>query len=299
LQESIRIGESWSNARLLVASLGLSATVAQALGQDGEARSAIRRAERLAHDAPHSPPIQTSLAVHQLALSHADKDRKVLELWQGTYDAETARDTSRTRGALAVALARAWMARYHHDREAAALGRARAVIDPALAQSERDSLHLHVTRLRILESLVLHEQGETDAAQVSLKRALESAAPENYLRSFLELGQPAEALLRGALESQTLSEPTVGYVRRLLSRFRAAPPVEPSLPRTELLIEPLTRREMDVLELIAHGLSNQEIANRLFLALSTVKGHARIIYDKLGVQRRTEAVARARELGLL
>jgi LuxR family maltose regulon positive regulatory protein len=56
---------------------------------------------------------------------------------------------------------------------------------------------------------------------------------------------------------------------------------------------------MDVLGLIAQGLSNQEIADRLFLALSTVKGHVRIMFDKLGVQRRTEAVARARELGLL
>jgi LuxR family maltose regulon positive regulatory protein len=119
------------------------------------------------------------------------------------------------------------------------------------------------------------------------------------MRSFLDRGVPMEALLRLAMERQVLGEPTVGYVRQLLSRFRPGPPVEPSLPRTELLIEPLTKREMDVLELIAKGLSNQEIADRLFLALSTVKGHARIIFDKLGVQRRTEAVARARDLGVL
>ena len=56
---------------------------------------------------------------------------------------------------------------------------------------------------------------------------------------------------------------------------------------------------MEVLQLIAAGLSNREIGERLFLALSTVKGHARIIFDKLQVRRRTEAVARARELGLL
>ena len=56
---------------------------------------------------------------------------------------------------------------------------------------------------------------------------------------------------------------------------------------------------MDVLQLVAEGLSNQEIAGRLFLALSTVKGHNRIVFDKLQVKRRTEAVARARELGLL
>jgi LuxR family maltose regulon positive regulatory protein len=61
----------------------------------------------------------------------------------------------------------------------------------------------------------------------------------------------------------------------------------------------LSQREIEVLQLIAQGLSNHEISDRLFLALSTVKGHNRIIFDKLQVQSRTEAVARARELHLL
>ena len=65
------------------------------------------------------------------------------------------------------------------------------------------------------------------------------------------------------------------------------------------LIEPLSQRELEVLQLIAQGLSNREISERLFLALNTVKGHNRKIFGKLQVQRRTEAVARARELGLL
>ncbi len=65
------------------------------------------------------------------------------------------------------------------------------------------------------------------------------------------------------------------------------------------LIEPLSPRELEVLHLMAQGLSNQEMCERLFLALSTVKGHNRNIFGKLQVQRRTEAVARARELGLL
>ena len=65
------------------------------------------------------------------------------------------------------------------------------------------------------------------------------------------------------------------------------------------IVEPLSQRELDVLRLIAQGLSNREIGERLFLALSTVKGHSRMIFDKLQVQRRTEAVARARKLGLL
>ena len=70
-------------------------------------------------------------------------------------------------------------------------------------------------------------------------------------------------------------------------------------PPAQPLIEPLSPRELEVLHLMAQGLSNQEICERLFLALSTVKGHNRNIFGKLQVQRRTEAVARARALGLL
>jgi LuxR family maltose regulon positive regulatory protein len=74
---------------------------------------------------------------------------------------------------------------------------------------------------------------------------------------------------------------------------------ESDVPRAQPLIEPLSQRELEVLHLVAQGLSNQEISERLFLALGTVKGHNQKIFGKLGVQRRTEAIARARELGLL
>ena len=72
-----------------------------------------------------------------------------------------------------------------------------------------------------------------------------------------------------------------------------------SAGNTSTLVEPLSQRELEILKLIAQGLSNREISARLFLALDTVKGHNRRIFDKLQVQRRTEAIARARELGLL
>jgi LuxR family transcriptional regulator, maltose regulon positive regulatory protein len=95
------------------------------------------------------------------------------------------------------------------------------------------------------------------------------------------------------------------YIGKLLAVFEAEeqksedksilPPVSPA----QSLIEPLSQRELEVLQLIAQGLSNREIGERLFLALDTIKGHNRRIYDKLQVQSRTEAIARARELGLL
>ena len=84
------------------------------------------------------------------------------------------------------------------------------------------------------------------------------------------------------------------YVDKLLSAF-----AQPKDMLQSGLIEPLSQRELEVLRLIAQGLSNREISERLFLALSSVKGHNQMIFSKLQVQSRTEAIARARELGLL
>ncbi len=92
------------------------------------------------------------------------------------------------------------------------------------------------------------------------------------------------------------------YAGKLLAAIKAEGPEcedASDRPSAQLLIEPLSQRELEILNLIALGLSNREISARLFLALDTVKGHNRRIFDKLQVQRRTEAIARARELGLL
>ncbi len=95
------------------------------------------------------------------------------------------------------------------------------------------------------------------------------------------------------------------YVGALLTAFAAERNMrnneraEPATSPSQALIDPLSQRELEVLRLISEGCSNQEIGERLFLALDTIKGHNRRIFDKLDVKRRTEAIARARELGLL
>ena len=112
-------------------------------------------------------------------------------------------------------------------------------------------------------------------------------------------------------QSTAQAHKLLGYVDKLLAAFtQPAVQLQPEASdpyrsisnqqsTIENLIEPLSQRELKILQLIAQGLSNREISERLFLALSTIKGHNRNIFDKLQVQSRTEAVARARELGLL
>ena len=90
------------------------------------------------------------------------------------------------------------------------------------------------------------------------------------------------------------------YIRKLLAAIGPQmPPPDADSAQPVSEVDPLSPRELELLRLVAQGLSNQEIGERLFLALDTVKGHNRRIYAKLQVQRRTEAVARARALGLI
>jgi LuxR family maltose regulon positive regulatory protein len=155
----------------------------------------------------------------------------------------------------------------------------------------------------ILQAIVLQEKGEPEQALSKLERALTLAEPGGFIRTFVDEGPPMASLLYEALNRGMAA----GYVRRLLAAF---PPVETAEPGAEsarfpitdppsALIEPLSDRELEVLQLIAEGLSNREIAGRLYLSLNTVKVHARNIYGKLSVHNRVQAVARARELAIL
>jgi LuxR family maltose regulon positive regulatory protein len=272
----------------------------QARGQAEEAKALIHRAEQAARD-PYSSPYDLGMfALYQITLWTAENDFQAIMQWEQDHDAGWRSQTGRVRDALTIALARTRIARYHRTRDDSALGQARALIEPTLEQAQASSLLLYATRSLLLDALVSYAQRDTAPTLTTLKRALLQAEPENYVRSFLDLGKPMQELLSWSLESLELSEPRLrAYVGGLLSRFSADAPGGPSQPKVDALIEPLTERELEVLRLVAQGLSNREIGDRLFLALSTVKGHTRVIFDKLQVQRRTEAVARARELGLL
>jgi LuxR family maltose regulon positive regulatory protein len=164
----------------------------------------------------------------------------------------------------------------------------------------------------VLRALSLQAQSEISDALVALERALTLAESERYVRSFLDEGQPVETLLLELLkgwhkeDQDARQDDSIGYVRHLLSAFEATSTVTGPLPpqgyglgTNQPLPELLTAREREVLELIASGLTNQEIASRLFVAHSTVKSYVNRIFRKLGVESRTKAVVRARELHLI
>jgi LuxR family maltose regulon positive regulatory protein len=157
-----------------------------------------------------------------------------------------------------------------------------------------------------LKSLMYRWQGDSEQAHASLEEALHLAMPQKYRRVFIDEGEPMRELL---LDHQSIVKRRVGtldqsetlealaYLDRLLAAFPSQTDSDAAGHGT--LPEPLSERELDILRLIAAGRSNQEIAEKLVIALSTVKSHINNLYGKLGTNRRTEAIAIAREMGLL
>ena len=153
--------------------------------------------------------------------------------------------------------------------------------------------------IMVLQALAHEVQANTPAALAALERALTLAEPEGYLRVFVDEGLPMAHLLYEALAREI----ALDYVRRLLAAFPEAEE-EPSASSqitavTSELVEPLSEREIEVLQLIADGFTNPEIASRLYLSLNTIKVHSRNIYGKLDVNNRTQAVNKGRALGIL
>src|SRR6266568_4150206 len=153
-------------------------------------------------------------------------------------------------------------------------------------------------KVMVLQAVALQAHGDKDQAVQVLCDALALAAPGGFIRLFVDEGPPMAHLLSAA-EAQGRMPDSLGKVLAACEAEAHKGEDTTSRPPAQHLIEPISPRELEVLQLIAAGRSDQEISERLFLALSTVKGHNRKIFGKLLVQRRTEAVARARELGLL
>ena len=187
--------------------------------------------------------------------------------------------------------------------------------------AESRGLLWYQIKIHLLKALSQHALGAASVAHTALRQALHLAQPEGYLRVFLDEGEPLRLLLVDfgfwiAQQPPTAQNAKLAiYVNKLLANFGNAqatkdkalldeqpssqkPKSRPEGPRQNL-VEPLSDRELEVLQQMAAGLSNTEIAERLIIGVSTVKTHINRIFGKLAVQSRTQALVRARTLGLL
>jgi LuxR family maltose regulon positive regulatory protein len=199
-----------------------------------------------------------------------------------------------------LVLTRVLLARHQPDRAFGLLQRLDALAE---SQGRVGSL----IEIRALRSLALQSAGQHQDALTALAEVLALARPEGYIRVFADEGPPMAALLQRLIRvrqpgraAAVASRAAREHVNRVVQAFRS-PMGRPERAAAVAMgpIEPLTKRELEVLGLIAAGRPNQEIADQLVVTLETVKKHTSHIFSKLGAANRTDAVARARQLRLL
>jgi LuxR family transcriptional regulator, maltose regulon positive regulatory protein len=184
-------------------------------------------------------------------------------------------------------------------------GRALGLLDRLDALAEFQGRAGSVIEIRALRALALQAAGDHQGALTAVAEALSLAQPERYVRVFADEGPRMAALLKSLMGARragravAASGAATEHLNRVVQAFGPAGPRGTAAAAGSGLIEPLTARELEVLSLIAAGRRNREIANELVVTIETVKKHTSHIFDKLGAANRTQAVTRARELGLV
>jgi len=171
------------------------------------------------------------------------------------------------------------------------------LLEMVLMNAENTHRLGHAIEIRIIKALALEKNQDSNLALIELEQALGLAEPHGFMRIFLDEGPEMEALITKVLHTLAFvaeRRVSTAYLHNLLSAFGVSTPIQ-----DQTLVEEISPRELEILQLIAIGLSNREISERLFLAINTIKGYNRTIFSKLGVQNRTEAANRARELGIV
>ncbi|TVX93776.1 LuxR C-terminal-related transcriptional regulator [Paenibacillus agilis] len=279
-QISVRLAKQLEHTDRVVAGEVFLAKLKIAQGDVSEAAAIISKAEHMAsqYHFKHQLPLIAEAQVYVLILQ----------------EHLTAAHTLSRKYNLPISQARVLLAQ---GNTATAL----AILEAAIQKVEAKALEDERLKIIILFSIVLYAHGEQIKALEALREALTMAEPSGCIRSFIDEGVGMKKLLGVAIVHGIMPN----YTAKLLAQFESEEQIyqftsnELQLDPERVLIESLSARELEVLHLIAQGLSNHEISERLFIALTTVKGHNRVIFDKLQVKRRTEAVARARQLGLL
>jgi LuxR family maltose regulon positive regulatory protein len=282
----------------LATGLAMLARIRQAQGDSAGALDAIGEAGRV-ELSPQLASLHNPVPAWRARLLLANGEVAAAARWASGRGLGTDDELSYPREAEYLLLARVLLAERTYDRALRLLERLHA---QAAAQQRTGS----IIELSALQTLALAACGDRAAALASLAEALILAAPEGYVRVFADEGAPMARLLGRLAAAQHTGQAAPagaippGYLDRLALAFQ--PGSARPAPRTAAVAgptEPLSARELEVLGLLAAGKSNQQIADELVVVLDTVKKHVGHILDKLSAANRTQAVARARALGLL
>jgi LuxR family maltose regulon positive regulatory protein len=297
LQQGLIAGEQTANWWTTVRAATALAWSQQAQGDSAAGLATLQRVETLALQ--RMDMVEMSQLLTQRARLHlATGNRHAVAQWLDAWAPAPAEPANSLNEPLVLMRTRALIAL---GRPADALPLLRQLRDAATAAGRMGSL----IPIHALEACAFHATGDRPGATARLEQALELAEPSHYIRTFVDEGPLLGNLLRSHIGHRTLRP----YVEQLLAAFPPLRQKDPTAyhqaptPSWEALDrpdpEPLSAREIELLRLLAAGLSNREIAERLIITVGTVKWYFNHLYAKLGVRGRLEAVARARALGIL
>ena len=313
LAKCIEIAEAWGNAEVLADSYIFLARVKQAQGDARGANGLIGKAEQLARENRVAPMTVRLVHAHRARLWIAQANPDAAARWAASLAPIDTAEEKKDNGQIHLYMGQ--IEQCTSSRLFIAQGQfreAERVLQPLLQPIEEAGWMGLLIEIQALLALALHGQGKVDEALDVLQSALTLAEPGGYVRVFVDLDASMAELLQQAV-GRSISR---DYAKRLLAAFPtsgfrsqvaraglgATPTSTPGPVTVEpetVLIEQLSERELEVLRLIAEGLTNREIAERLFIAVSTVKTHINNIYRKLDASNRAQAVTRVSELNLL
>ena len=278
-RRGIELSERWGQAEVIIHGYVELARVLQSRGDLPGARDALERAIQVAGDLSSWSGLPLEPWAAQLKL--AQGDLQAAQQWARRVEPSSEEPLVFEHMFDYLALARVLIAEGRS-------GHALDLLTPLLEKAAPAGAVGYVIEILTLQALAHQAQQRRDSALKRLQEALALARPQGYIRTFADEGAPVAGLLREAAARGI--EPA--YVGRILAATETSGRAAP-------LPEPLSERELEILWLLVSGLSNREIAEQLYLAVGTVKKHTHNIYGKLGVHSRTQAVARATDLGLL
>jgi LuxR family transcriptional regulator, maltose regulon positive regulatory protein len=296
LNESIEMGQQLAYGSALWSAYHTLARIQLIRGEHERAEALIEEAQRYRMSYTVLLPVR---------LMDAEQARTALflgrsgdaERWESTYRSAQTGSASFTQEIEGLTQVRLYLSRNQPDL-------ALALLDELHSKAGTSDRKGHLVEILALMALAQQAAGETPLAVKTLRTALEMAEPEDYVRTFVDEGRPMAGLLYQSLAEGVMPD-TIG---RLLVAFPADETITTSphdqaelphaCPRAAHLIEPLSDRELEVLQWMAGGASNKDISEALTIAVTTAKKHVSNIIRKLGVDNRTQAVAKGRTLGL-
>lgn len=316
INEAITLARQNRDAYISMKGYLARARVQACYGDFEKASEAVEETREIVAQWPSSE-FQQEVAAIRVGLALRGGQWEIIEPWLETRGAQLRSELERdlapspSRQQEYVVLARVLIAQGRQQSSESPLREALQLLQRLTSAAEAAGRSGRVIELTMLTAQARAALGDRPAAQAALEQALVLAEPQGYIRLFVDEGEPLRSMiadLRLEIEERVEARSLTSYLGALLAVFARASSRTSIQSKTNLRspIPPpppdptssLTGRELEILQLIAKGMSNQEIADRLVLTLGTVKWYVNQILSKLRVHSRTEALARAREIGL-